>query len=281
MRSLGLAVLLTTGFALVELTAGLVSGSLALISDAGHMATDASGLLIALSAQYVARRPPTARFSYGFGRIEAIAAFVNGLLLLAMTAWIVVEAAQRFSDPPTINVQVLLSVAVLGLLVNLLVAWSLSNDRDDLNTRAALAHVMGDLLGSVAAITAGLVIWQGGPLWMDPLLSVLISILIVRSAWSVVHDAFRVLMEGTPLSVEVSEVRGALEGLPQVTGVHNLHLWSLSPSQIALSAHLQVRDLEHWPATLAHAREALRALGIDHATLQPEAAPSPDRGAFE
>ncbi|MEY2776769.1 MAG: hypothetical protein RLY30_867 [Pseudomonadota bacterium] len=279
--SLGFAVLLTLGFAVVELVAGAWSGSLALISDAGHMATDASGLLIALVAQFVARRPASGRFSYGYGRIEAIAAFVNGLLLLVMTGWILAEAIQRFDHPPAIHVDILIAVAVSGLMVNLLVAWALSRDKSDLNTRAALAHVMGDLLGSLAAIVAGVAIWLGAPLWIDPLLSILISLLIVRSAWAVLGDATGVLMEAAPQSVHLAEVQNSLERLPGVIGVHNLHIWSLAPSQLALSAHLHLRDMNAWPSAHEQALASLASFGIDHATLQPEAPPSPGQGAFE
>jgi len=270
LRSLGLAAVITTLFGFVELFAGLHSGSLALISDAGHMATDSSALLIALFAQLLARKPPTEQFSYGFGRIEALAALLNGLLLMGLTVWIAFEAYTRFQSPGEIEVSVLLTVAVLGLAVNLLVAWSLSRDRHDLNTKAALAHVMGDLLGSVAAITAGVAIWAGAPLWVDPLLSLFISVLIVRAAWVVTSSAFSVLMERTPSHVSGQEIAHALAEIPNVKSVHNLHIWELAPGQIALTAHLHVEDLQLWARTLEQAQALLHGHGIDHVTLQPD-----------
>ena len=155
LKTLGLAFVLTAFFCVVELLGGLFSGSLALISDAGHMATDATALLIALGAQFIARRPPSVLFSFGYGRIEALAAFVNGLSLLALTCWIVIEAFSRFEEPHAIQSTTLILIAALGLLINLLVAWVLSRDKHDLNTGAALAHVWGDLLGSFAALMSG------------------------------------------------------------------------------------------------------------------------------
>jgi cobalt-zinc-cadmium efflux system protein len=270
MKSLGVAILLTGSFALVELLTGLWSGSLALISDAGHMATDATALLIALLAQLLARQPATVRFSYGFGRIEALAALVNGLVLLGLTVWIVVEAIDRFTAPHPIQSTALMLVAALGLMINLLVAWALSKDRHDLNTKAALAHVLGDLFGSLAALGSGLALYLGAPNWVDPALSLLICLLIFRSAWAVSRTSFNILMERVPEGMDATKVYAVMSAVPDVHHVHNLHIWELAPGQVALTAHLEIGDLKNWPTTMASLLACLHDQGIDHVTLQPE-----------
>ena len=270
MKSLGVAITLTAGFSVVELLAGLWSGSLALVSDAGHMATDATALLIALFAQVIARRPATSTFSYGFGRAEALAALINGLVLLGLTLWIVVEAIDRFKSPHAIQSTTLMLVAAIGLLVNLLVAWALSKDRHDLNTKAALAHVLGDLLGSLAALGSGLALYLGAPNWVDPALSLLICLLIFRSAWAVSRASLNILMEKVPESIDATQVFSAISAVPDVHHVHNLHIWELAPGQVALTAHLQVSRLEKWPETMEKLLACLHQQGIDHVTLQPE-----------
>ncbi len=269
-RSLGVAIALTGGFAVVELLTGLWSGSLALVSDAGHMATDATALLIALFAQILARRPATVAFSYGYGRIEALAALVNGLVLLALTVWIIVEAIDRFTAPHVIQSTALMAVAAFGLVVNLAVAWALSKDQHDLNTKAALAHVVGDLLGSLAALGSGVALYLGAPNWVDPALSLLICLLIFRSAWAVSRTSFNILMERVPEGMDATKVYSALSAVPDVHHVHNLHIWELAPGQVALTAHLQVGDLKNWPTTMASLLACLHKQGIDHVTLQPE-----------
>ena len=269
-RSLGVAIALTGGFAVVELLTGLWSGSLALVSDAGHMATDATALLIALFAQILARRPATEAFSYGYGRIEALAALINGLVLLALTVWIVVEAIDRFTAPHAIQSTALMAVAAFGLVVNLAVAWALSKDRHDLNTKAALAHVMGDLLGSLAALGSGVALYLGAPNWVDPALSLFICLLIFRSAWAVSRTSFHILMERAPEGIDTTHVFSAMSAVPDVHHVHNLHIWELAPGQVALTAHLQVSDLDKWSLILDQLLAQLHRLGIDHVTLQPE-----------
>lgn len=267
--------MLTTGYAVIELIGGLWSGSLALISDAGHMATDASALMIALGAQVIARRVPTENFSFGYGRVEVLAAFVNGLVLLALTVWIVAEAFQRFAEPHNVKSEALMLIAAIGLVVNLVVAWSLSRDRHDINTRAALAHVLGDLLGSVAALGAGLALWMGAPNWTDPALSLLISVLILRAAWEVTARSFQVLMERTPAHLSLEAVAQSIRKHANVAGLHNLHVWELAPGQVALSAHVDLEELMLWPETLHELMLALHEQGIDHVTLQPERSAAP------
>ncbi len=275
-RYLTAALWLTLGFAFVEAAAGWWSGSLALIADAGHMLTDATALGLAALAAWLARRPPSVRHTYGLVRAEVLAALVNGLVMLGLIAFIAVEAVERFAQPRDIRGEAVILVATIGLLVNLLVAWRLSRGQRDINTRAALLHVIGDMLGSVAAITAGAVILATGWTPIDPLLSLLVAGLILVSAWSLLTEALHVLLEGVPQNVDLAEVGRDLAALNGVASVHDLHIWSLSSGKIALSAHLDLVRLEDWPRILLEARQLLsRRHGIGHVTLQPEARDNP------
>ena len=207
-RAIGIAALLTGGFMLVEVVGGILSGSLALIADAGHMLTDFAALAMAWLAFRVARRPADSRRTYGFDRLSVLAAFVNGLALFAITAWIVVEAIERLAEPRPIEGGLMLAVAVAGLLVNVASFWVLSRgDRANLNLRAALLHVVGDLLGSAGAIVAALVILGTGWTPIDPILSVLVAALILRSAWRVVKESAHILLEGTPANFDAGRGR--------------------------------------------------------------------------
>jgi cobalt-zinc-cadmium efflux system protein len=270
-RALALAVVLTTGFAVVEVIGGLWSGSLALLADAGHMATDSAALLFALAANIVARRPASDRHSFGLARAEVIAAFVNALAMLAVVAWIFFEAIERIRGPLEVKGGGVFVIASIGLLVNIVVAWVLSRDRENVNTRAAFIHVLGDLLGSVAAIVAGVVIYFGGPLLADPLLSMFVAALILRSTFGVLKETTLVLMDSVPAGVDYRQVGRALAQIGGVKSVHDLHVWSMVPSRGALSAHVLVEDIARWPAILKQARALLaHDFGIDHVTLQPE-----------
>lgn len=268
------AMLLTLGFAVIEAIAGVWSGSLALISDAGHMVTDSSALALAAMAAWLARRPPSARHTYGLVRLEVLAALSNGVLMLVLIAWIAFEAVQRLAAPQAVQGEMVMVVAAIGLLVNLLVAWRLHQGGHDLNTRAALLHVMGDALGSVAALISGAVIYWVGWLWMDPALSVLVAVLILASALRLLKDAVQVLLEAVPAHIDLAAIAHGLAQIPGVNSVHDLHVWSLSSGQVALSAHLDVASLTEWPRILAAARAHLSPLGIGHATLQAEPSPS-------
>ena len=270
--ALAVALTLTLLFAVVEVVTGFMSNSLALISDAGHMVTDAAALGLALLAQLIAKRPPSARHSFGFGRAEALAAFVNGLAMLALVAWIAVEAVQRFADPEPVAGATVSIVAAIGLLLNIAMAWLLSRGEANMNTRAALVNVMGDLLGSVAALTAGVVIYYTGWMRIDPILSVLVSLLILKSTGSVLRESYHSLMEGVPHHIDYVQVGADLEALPGVLSVHDLHVWDMSPGQPALIGHLRIRSLREWPEVLQSVRAMLLTRhGIDHVTLQPEA----------
>jgi len=270
-RPLAIAVALTLGYALIELAGGLWSGSLALLADAGHMATDSAALLFALAANIIARRPVSDRHSFGLARVEVIAAFVNALAMLGVVAWIFYEAIDRLNRPVPVRGLGVFAIAGIGLVINVLVAWALSRDRENLNTRAALIHVMGDLLGSIAAIVAGLVIYFGGPLMADPLLSMFVAALILRSTFGVLRETTLVLLDSVPHGVEYRKVGLSLAQVPGIVSVHDLHVWSMVPGRSALSAHVLVDDIERWPVILHQVRHLMRRdFGIDHITLQPE-----------
>ncbi len=271
-RALAFALTLTLLFAVVEVVTGFISNSLALISDAGHMVTDAASLGLALLAQIIAKRPPSARNSFGFGRAEALAAFVNGLAMLAVVGWIVFEAVQRFAAPKPVEGATVFIVAVIGLAINLGVAWLLARDQASINTRAALVHVMGDILGSVAAIAAGAIIYLTGWMQADPLLSVLVSLLILKSTVAILRESYHSLMEGVPHAIDYLKVGADLAKVPGVLSVHDLHVWDMSPGQPALIGHLHIRSMDRWPEVLGVVKAMLlERHGIDHVTLQPEA----------
>ena len=271
------AVLVTFIFALVEAAAGWWSGSLALLSDAGHMITDSSALGLAAFAAWLARRPPSARHTYGLVRAEVLAALFNSVLMLALIVYIVFEALSRFNNPHPIAGGVVMLVATLGLIINLLVGWILSRGEHSLNSRAALLHVMGDALGSLAAIVAGAVIYFTGWMPIDPILSIVVSMLILFSAYNLLREALHVLMEGVPAHIELGRVGEDLAAINGVLRVHDLHVWTLSSGTIALSAHLEIQTLSEWPEIMVRAREQMESQhNIRHTTLQPEAlSPAP------
>ncbi|MFN3543706.1 MAG: cation diffusion facilitator family transporter [Thiobacillus sp.] len=270
-NTLVLALLLTLGFAAVEAVMGWWSGSLALLADAAHMLTDSSALGLAAAAAWLARRPPSLLHSYGLARAEVLAALINSLLMLALIVFIVHEALQRLGSPRDIAGEAVIAVAVIGLAVNLVVAWVLHRGEQTLNSRAALLHVLGDALGSVAAIASGIVVVTTGWTPIDPLLSLFVAALIGVAALRLLREVVHVLMEGVPLHLRLDAVGHDLAALDGVVRVHDLHVWTLSSGTIALSAHLEIRRLEEWPAILDAARRTLDARhGIRHVTLQPE-----------
>lgn len=266
-----IALVLTLGFSGIEGAAAYFANSLALISDAGHMVTDAAALGLALLAQMISRRPPSAKHSFGFGRAEALAAFVNSIVMLGLVVWIVVEAISRFYDPHKVDGLTVTVVAAIGLLMNIIVAWVLSRDKKSVNTRAALVHVMGDLLGSIAALVAGVVIQLTGWMPIDAILSILVSLLILKSTVSILHESYHFLMEGVPLHIDYLQVGKDLRSVPGVLAVHDLHVWEMTPSFPALIGHIEIADIMEWPAIMSRINEMLlEKHGIDHVTLQPE-----------
>ena len=269
--ALTLALVLTGGFAAVEAVAGWWSGSLALLSDAGHMVTDAAALGLALFALRYARKPPTMRASYGHGRAEVLAAFVNAIAMLAIVAAIVVEAARRLMAPQPVAGATVLGVAIVGLAVNAFVAWRLGRATGSVNARAALLHVMGDMLGSLAAIVAGAVIVATGWTPIDPILSIVVALLILRSTWALLKQTTDVLMERVPAHLDYAAIGRRLASIPGVRDVHDLHVWSMGADETALSAHLGIASGDAWPAILAEAQRCMREdFGIHHLALQPD-----------
>lgn len=270
-KILAWSLLITLAFAIIEVIAGFKSNSLALISDAGHMVTDAMALGLALLAQIISKRPPSAKHSFGFGRTEALAAFVNSLVMLAVIGWIVFEAVQRFSRPEPVQGSIVFIVAFIGMLVNILVAWVLSHDMKSVNTKAAMVHVLGDLLGSLAALIAGAVIYLTGWLPIDPLLSIFVALLILKSTVAVLRESYHFLMEGVPHHIDYLQVGTDLSSVKGVLSVHDLHVWEMTPGEPALIGHVEIHDLQDWPHILHEVKTMLLARhGIDHVTLQPE-----------
>jgi cobalt-zinc-cadmium efflux system protein len=272
-QTLILALVVTLGYAVVEFVAGAAFHSLALMSDAGHMLSDALALGLAAFASWVGSRPAGTRHSYGFARAEVVAAFVNGLAMLLIVIVIAVEAISRLLDPQPVTGLGVMVVAVIGLAANLFVAFLIGRGERNLNTRAALIHVVGDLIGSVAAITAGAVIYFTGWQPIDALLSLVIAVLILGSTVRLVLDALHVLMEGVPAGLRIDEIRDAIGTFAGVRAVHDLHVWNISSGQVALSAHVELDNLDNWAALLESARQMLQTrFGIAHVTLQPEPA---------
>ena len=268
---LGLAVLLTLGFSAVELIGGLLSNSLALIGDAGHMATDAASLLFALVANWLAREGADSHHSFGHARIEVLAAFINALVMFIVLGWICFEAVDRLTHPHDVSGGSVMLIATIGLLVNIGVALSLSRDKKNVNTRAALVHVLGDLLGSVAAIISGAVIYFGGPVEVDPILSLLICVLVAHAAWGVLKETVPVMLDAVPEGVKYEEVGEAIAAIPGVLSVHDLHVWVMSPGYSAITAHLRIDSHRSWPVILEEVRKNVKErFNIDHVALQPE-----------
>jgi cobalt-zinc-cadmium efflux system protein len=271
-RALTFALALTLGYSAVEALAGWWAGSLALLSDAGHMLSDAASLGIAAFAAWAARRAPSPRHSYGFGRAEIVAGFVNAALMVAVLVWISVAAVQRLLAPQPVRGEAVAAVALVGLLVNAAVALLLARGGKSMNVRGALLHVMGDLLGSVAALVSGAVIVATGWTPIDPLLSLFICALILFSSLRLLREALHALMEGTPLHLSLDAIGRSVAAVQGVRSVHDLHVWTLSSERIALSAHLVLDDMSDWERVLPAVSAMLAArYRIEHVTLQPEA----------
>jgi cobalt-zinc-cadmium efflux system protein len=265
------ALLLTFAFGLVELAGGFWSGSLALISDSGHMFSDSTALGLAIFAQWLARRPASQRHSYGLARAEVLAAALNGLAMLVLIVFIVVEAVERLRAPAPVAGGSVMAIAFVGLLINVVVAFMISRGGGSLNERAALLHVIGDMLGSIAALIAGAVIYATGWTPIDPILSMVIGGLILYSTLHLLREALHVLMEAVPERIDIDLVAQEIAAVSGIRSVHDLHVWHITPEQVALSAHVELTDLNLWPRTLEAARMMLHnRFSIDHVTLQPE-----------
>ena len=270
-RTIGWALVLVLAFAGVEALVGWLSHSLALVSDSVHMLTDGVALGLAWVAQRIARRRPSPSHSFGYERVETLAAFVNGLFYCALLAAIAFEAVDRLAHPLPIRADWALPVAVVGLVINIVMVWMLQADRDQLNVRAALLHVIGDLAGSVIAIVAITVAWLTGWLAIDPLLSLGLCAIMLVSAFHILRDSSRVLMNAAPASIDVGAAGRALLGVEGVHSVHDLHIWALGGEKTALAAHLGIEEMAQWPQVLERVRACMRdGFGIEHLTIQPE-----------
>jgi len=271
-RAVGLALGLTAVFFVVEIVGGLLSGSLALLADAGHMASDVAALLVSLITIRLAQRPHTGRSTYGWHRAETLGALVNGLLLLGVGVSIVWEAVERLNQPRPIAAGPMLAVAVVGLLVNVVALRALRpHAHSDATVHGAFLHVAGDALSSVAVLGAGVVVLTTGVTVVDPLASIGIAALVGAGAVRLVADAVSVLLEASPPHVDLAAVQGDLAGLAGVTDVHDLHVWSVSTGFVSLSAHARLVPEARTDEVLRSATEMLRARhGISHVTIQPE-----------
>ena len=273
-RSLTAALVLILGFMCVEVVGGILSGSLALLADAGHMLTDAASIALALMAMHFGNRAASARRTFGYRRLEILAALANALTLWAVSVWVVIEAVQRFSDTPEVRGGMMLTIGTAGLLVNLAAAWILHRPaKHNLNVEGAFQHVVADLLGSVAVVVSGVLVWAFGWYIADPVLSVLIGVLIVVSAWRLLTKVVHVLLEGAPDHIDVHRLCGAFEEAEGVVTVHDVHIWTLAPGYDALTAHVMVEP--DYPAENDGLLDRLRRIAyeqfnLQHVTLQLE-----------
>jgi cobalt-zinc-cadmium efflux system protein len=270
------AALITVAFAVVEAAGGWWTGSLALLSDAGHMLTDGAALALGAIAAWMARRPPSERHSYGLGRAEVLAAFVNAAAMLVIVIALAYEAFVRLKDPHAVNGVAAATIAMVGLGLNLWVMQRLAPHHHDMNARAARLHVLGDALGSVAALVSGAVIALGGWNAIDPIASLVICVLIGISGVRLLRESLHALMEGVPSGLSVEAIGAEMASVEGVVSVHDLHVWTLSGSRAALSAHVMVKSLAHWEKILHALQNRLHEkFGIDHVTLQPETGTRP------
>ena len=267
-RRLTVTLILVCVYLVAEVIGGLLSGSLALLADAGHMLSDAGAIGLALFAIWFARRPSSARHTFGYYRAEILAALVNAGTLIAIAVFIFVEAFDRFRDPPEVAGPVMVAVAAGGLVVNLIGLWTLHGGRNEsMNVRGVWLHVLTDALGSVQAIAAGVLIVAFGWHWVDPVASVLIGALVIYSAWSLMRESVAVLMESAPRSIDVDEVRSRLTQIPGCEGVRDLHVWTITSGLVALSAHCAANRPP--PETFRALRHDLEHdFGIHHVTIQ-------------
>jgi cobalt-zinc-cadmium efflux system protein len=269
--SLRLALVLTASLLVVEVIGGLLSNSIALLADAGHMLTDVAALGLALFVAWFSRQPANPQKTYGYLRWEILAAFVNGSTLLLISAWILWEAVIRLRAPEAVSGGLMLVVAVSGLVINVIAARVLSKGSShNLNARGAYLHVLGDLLATVGTVAAAVAIRYTGWLLADPIASILTTVLIMRGAWQLVRESVDILLESTPAHIPLPAVRGQLEAIPGIESVHDLHVWAVTPAVVAMSAHCIVREPDQHQHVLGHIHDAMRLFGIEHVTIQLE-----------
>lgn len=273
-KGLTIALAITTGIMLVEFFGGLITNSLALLSDSGHMLSDASSLALSLAAMWFAARPASPNKTFGFYRFEILAALFNGVSLFLIAGFIVYESYGRFFDPPTVASGSMMLIALIGLLANLLSAWALMRKgdvKDNVNLRSAYLHVLGDALGSVGAILAGIVMYFFDWYVADPIISVIVALLILKSAWGIIKHTLHILMEGTPITIDQQEVYKALEEIPGVINIHDLHIWTITSGLDSLSCHILIEDDQDSQAILQQAITKIENIfKIKHTTIQVE-----------
>ena len=273
---MSLAAALTFAFAALEALGGWWTGSLALVSDAGHMLTDGAALALGAFAGWMAKRPPSRLHSYGFGRAEVFAAVINASTMLVIAAVIAYEALARLGQPREIQGGMAAAIALAGLALNLGIMKWLARHKHDMNARSAALHVLGDTLGSIGALVSGIVIVLTGWTPIDAIASLFICVLIAVSSLRLLREGVHALMEGVPLRLSAQTVGMEMARHEAVDSVHDLHIWTLSGSRVALSAHVIVRDLARWDRTLHELQDLLRGrFGIEHVTLQPETLAAP------
>lgn len=282
-KALARTLFLTGAFMIVEVIGGLMSGSLALLADAGHMLTDTGALALAWLGFQLGRRDPDARRSFGYARFEVLAGLVNALTMIAVVIFIVIEAIERLGDPQPVLAGPMLGVAVAGLAVNIIAFRLLHGGADHVNIRGALVHVLGDLLGSVAAIIAALVILAGGWTGIDPLLSMLVGALVLRSALSLLRQTAHILLEGAPEEIDAESLGSELaRRVRGVRDVHHVHVWSLSSGRNLATMHVRVEDDHEEADTLRAIKALLRErFGLEHTTVQICPEPCPDAHAHD
>lgn len=272
-RRLLLAFLVTVVFMVAEVIGGLISGSLALLADAGHMLTDAAALLVALMAVRFAKRKPNSRHTFGYLRLTTMAAFVNAAALLVIVVLIVWEAIARFFNPQPVMGTTMLVIAIAGLFANILAFWLLhqGQEKANINVRAAALHVLGDLLGSIGAVAAALIIMYTGWTPIDPILSVLVSCLVLNNAWRLLRESFHELLEGTPEEIDIDKLRRDLSlSIPEVRNVHHVHVWQIGEQRL-MTLHVQVVPPHDHDALLDRIQHhLLEKCRIGHATIQME-----------
>ncbi|MEK3644043.1 cation diffusion facilitator family transporter [Aeribacillus sp. FSL M8-0235] len=273
-KGLIIALLITVGILLLEFFGGLITNSLALLSDSGHMLSDASSLALSLIAIWFAAKPASPNKTYGFYRFEILAALFNGVTLFVIAGFIIWEAVQRFFNPPTVASGSMMLIASIGLIANLLSAWVLMRKGDvkhNVNVRSAYLHVIGDALGSVGAIAAGFIMWLFGWYIADPIISILVALLILKGAWGVLKHSIHILMEGTPVTIDQNEVKKALKSIEGVKDVHDLHIWTITSGLDSLSCHILIEDHHDSQKVLQAAIHMIEEkFKILHTTIQIE-----------
>ena len=262
---------LTGGLLVVEIAGGILSNSIALLADAGHLLTDVAALGLSLFVAWFSRQQETPRKTYGYLRWEILAALVNGVTLILVSVWIVWTAVNRFQSPEPVKGGLMLSVSLIGLAVNIIAERLLhSSSNHNLNSRGAYLHILGDLLAIAGTLVAALLIKFTGWLAADPSASILTTVIITGGAWRLVRESVDILLESTPAHIPLGAVRAQLEAIPGIESVHDLHVWAVSPAMVAMSAHAVVRDPSRHQHCLEHIHSAMRLFGVEHVTIQLE-----------